>query len=61
MMRVHKEILKVIREVYENAISNNPHISRADLVQVFKKEIAKFCFALMGRTPMIVPILIEKK
>ena len=56
-MRIHKEILKAIRISYENTISQNPHIDRGDLAQVLKKEIAKYCFVLTGRAPMVMPII----
>lgn len=61
LMFVHKEIIKAVRMVYERSVSENPEIARGDLVQILRKEIAKYAFVLTGRNPIIMPIIIEKK
>ncbi len=60
MMSVHKEILKGIRHTYEQSILANPRIERGELVQIFRREITKYCYLLTGRTPVVMPIIIER-
>lgn len=60
MMSVHKEILKGIRSTYEKCILENPKIERAVLVQSLRREITKYCYLLTKRTPVVLPILIER-
>lgn len=61
MMKIHKEILKAVRTVYEQTIEQNPQISRKELVCTFREKIAEFCAQITGRTPIIMPIILEKK
>ena len=60
MMKIHKEIIKSVRMLYEQTIAENPVIDRRSLVQILRREIGKLCFVLTGRTPIIMPIIIEK-
>lgn len=60
MMVVHKEILKGIRATYEKLLVENPKIERGELVQSLRREITKYCYVLTGRTPVVMPILIER-
>jgi hypothetical protein len=60
MMHVHKQVLKGIRHIYENAILANTRIERGDLVQTLRKELTKYCYLLTGRTPVVMPIIIER-
>lgn len=60
MMSVHKDILKWIRHTYEQAILANPRIERGELVQTFRREITKYCYLLTGRTPVVMPVIIER-
>jgi hypothetical protein len=60
MMSVHKEILKWIRSTYEKLIVENPKIDRGSLVQGLRRELTKYCYLLTGRTPVVMPILIER-
>lgn len=60
MMSVHKEILKGIRSTYEKLITDNPKVDRGSLVQWLRREITKYCYLLTGRTPVVMPILIER-
>jgi hypothetical protein len=60
MMSVHKEILKWIRATYEKLITENERIERGELVQSLRREITKYCFLLTGRTPVVMPIVIER-
>lgn len=60
MMSVHKEVLKWIRATYEKLILENERIERGELVQSMRREITKYCFLLTGRTPVVMPIIIER-
>lgn len=60
MMTVHKEILKAIRHIYETTIIANPRIERWDLVQTLRRELTKYCYLLTGRTPVVMPVIIER-
>lgn len=60
MMYVHKEILKWIRTTYEKLLTENPKIDRWSLVQWLRREITKYCYLLTGRTPVVMPIVIER-
>lgn len=60
MLPIHKEILKGIRATYEKAVMDNPRIERAELVQAFRREITKYCYLLTGRTPVVMPIVLER-
>jgi hypothetical protein len=60
MMAVHKEILKGIRLTYEKIITDNPKTDRGTLVQALRREITKYCYLLTGRTPVVMPIVIER-
>lgn len=60
MMAVHKEILKGIRATYEKLILENQRIERGELVQSLRREITKYCYVLTGRTPVVMPIVIER-
>jgi hypothetical protein len=60
MMAVHKEILKWIRATYEKLILENERIERGELVQSLRREITKYCYLLTGRTPVVMPIVIER-
>ena len=60
MMSVHKEVLKWIRHTYEQAILANPRIERGELVQTIRREITKYCYLITGRTPVVMPIIIER-
>ncbi len=60
MMSVHKEVLKGIRATYEKLITENPKIDRGSLVQWLRRELTKYCYLLTGRTPVVMPILIER-
>lgn len=60
MMNVHKQILKGIRHIYEEAIMNNPRIERGELVQNLRRELTKYCYLITGRTPVVMPIIIER-
>jgi mRNA degradation ribonuclease J1/J2 len=60
MMYIHKEILKGIRQTYEKLIVENPKVERGELVQWLRREITKYCYLLTGRTPVVMPIVIER-
>lgn len=60
MMSVHKEILKGIRHTYEQTIVANPRIERGELVQILRREITKYCYLVTGRTPVVMPVIIER-
>ncbi len=60
MMYIHKEILKWIRQTYEKLIIENPKVERGELVQWLRREITKYCYLLTGRTPVVMPIVIER-
>lgn len=60
MMSVHKEVLKAIRHIYESTILANPRIERGDLVQSLRRELTKYCYLLTGRTPVVMPVIIER-
>ena len=60
MMRVHKEIIKGIRSTYESLVLANPKIDRSELLQGMRREITKYCYLLTGRTPIVMPIIIER-
>ena len=60
MMYIHKEILKWIRASYEKFLTENPKIERGELVQWLRREITKYCYLLTGRTPVVMPIVIER-
>ena len=60
MMMVHKEVLKWIRHTYEQTILANQKIERAELVQILRRELTKYCYLLTGRTPVVMPIIIER-
>lgn len=60
MMHVHKEILKGIRHTYEQAILSNKRIERSELVHTLRRELTKYCYLLTGRTPVVMPIIIER-
>jgi Ribonuclease J C-terminal domain len=60
MMAVHKEILKWIRATYEKLILENDRIERGTLVQSLRREITKYCYLLTGRTPVVMPVIIER-
>ncbi|NRH21253.1 hypothetical protein HOO68_04370 [Candidatus Gracilibacteria bacterium] len=60
MMYIHKEILKGIRASYEKFLTENPKIERGELVQGLRREITKYCYLLTGRTPVVMPIVIER-
>lgn len=61
LMRIHKELIKAIREIYEATILAEPQIERAKLIQILRRDVAKICFVLTGRAPIIMPIIIDKK
>ncbi len=60
MMIVHKEVLKGIRHTYEQAILANPRIERSELVHTLRRELTKYCYLLTWRTPVVLPIIIER-
>ncbi len=60
MMGVHKSILSWIRKVYEDEIIKNPRLERAELVHTLRREITKYCFLLTGRTPVVMPVILER-
>ena len=60
MMFVHKEVLKWIRYTYEQTILANPRIERSELVHTLRRELTKYCYLLTGRTPVVMPIIIER-
>lgn len=60
MMRVHKEILRAIRHIYESALLANRSIERGELVQLLRRELTKYCYLLTGRTPVVMPVIIER-
>lgn len=60
MMRIHKSLARAIRMIYERAREEDPHITRTKLVHILRVEVAKYCTALTGRTPLVMPIIIEK-
>ena len=60
MMFIHKEIIKGIRSTYEKLLTENPKIERGELVQGLRREITKYCYLLTGRTPIVMPIVIER-
>jgi hypothetical protein len=61
VMTIHKEILKWIRKSYESLVLANPSIDRAELVAWLRREITKYCFLLTGRTPVVMPMIIDAK
>ena len=60
MMRIHKELVKWIRFMYEKTILANRTIERPELVQILRREVTKHAFLLTGRTPMIMPVILEQ-
>ena len=60
MMYIHKEIIKGIRQTYEQLLTENPKIERGDLVSGLRREITKYCYLLTGRTPIVMPIVVER-
>jgi hypothetical protein len=60
MMGVHKEILKAIRHIYESTILANRSIERGELVGMLRRELTKYCYLLTGRTPVVMPVIIER-
>jgi len=61
VMAIHKEILKWIRKSYESLVLANPSIDRAELVAWLRREVTKYCFLLTGRTPVVMPMIIDAK
>lgn len=61
VMKIHKEIIKAVRIVYEQTIARDVTIERGQLVQVLRQQISKICFLLTGKTPIVMPIIISKK
>lgn len=61
MLKIHKEIIKVIRAIYEEAVLENPNLERSALIRILRSEVAKYCLMLTGRMPMVMPIIIDKK
>ena len=59
-MRVHKELIKSIRMTYEKSVLENSRIERSELVQILRREITKHAFLLTGRTPMVMPVVLEQ-
>lgn len=59
MIRVHKEIIKGIRSIYERSIEANPLIERPELVGLLRKDVAKLAFLITGRSPVVIPIVQE--
>ncbi len=60
-MNIHKELVKAIRMSYEQIRSNEPDIECGQLVQKLKKEITKYAYVLTGRTPVVMPVIIDTK
>ena len=60
MMTVHKEILKWIRHTYEQTILANNRIERSELVHTLRRELTKYCYLVTGRTPVVMPVIIER-
>lgn len=60
MMGVHKAILSGIRKTYEDEIIKNPRLERSELVHALRREITKYCFLLTGRTPVVMPVILER-
>lgn len=60
MMSVHKEVLKAIRHVYESTLLGNRSIERGELVSTLRRELTKYCYLLTGRTPVVMPVIIER-
>jgi mRNA degradation ribonuclease J1/J2 len=60
MMAVHKEVLKAIRHIYETTLLANPKVERGDLVSTLRRELTKYCYLLTGRTPVVMPVIIER-
>lgn len=60
MMTVHKEILKWIRYTYEQTILANNRIERSELVHTLRRELTKYCYLVTGRTPVVMPVIIER-
>lgn len=60
MMSVHKLVLSGIRKIYEEEIMKNPRLERADLVHTLRREVTKYCFLLTGRTPVVMPVILER-
>lgn len=60
-LRVHKELIKAVRMVYERSVAENPEIERSELVKIFRSEIAKYAFVLTGKEPTLMPIIMSKK
>ncbi len=60
MMSVHKSILSGIRKIYEEEIMKNPRLERAELVHTLRREVTKYCFLLTGRTPVVMPVILER-
>ncbi|MBS9784289.1 hypothetical protein KGV55_02985 [Candidatus Gracilibacteria bacterium] len=61
VMSIHKELVKAIRMSYEQIRSSEPDIERGQLVQKLKKEITKYAYVLTGRTPIVMPVIIDTK
>jgi hypothetical protein len=60
MMSTHKEVLKAIRHIYESTILANRSIDRWELVGTLRRELTKYCYLLTGRTPVVMPVIIER-
>ena len=46
--------------MYEKTILANRTIERPELVQILRREVTKHAFLLTGRTPMIMPVILEQ-
>lgn len=55
---IHKMIIKKARASYEDTMKDVPDIEEKDLIKIIRRDMEIFLQNIIGRTPVIIPIII---
>ncbi|MCD5380512.1 ribonuclease J [Candidatus Gracilibacteria bacterium] len=56
---VHRDILKKVKQIYENTIRDIPDIEEKELLKIVRTDLEKYMYYRLDREPMIIPMITQ--
>jgi len=56
---VHRDILRKVKQIYENTIRDIPDIEEKELLKIVRTDLEKYMYYRLDREPMIIPMITQ--
>ncbi len=56
---VHRDILKKVKQIYENTLRDIPDIEEKELLKIVRTDLEKYMYYRLDREPMIIPMITQ--